>query len=55
MKDIQLDTESAFYKRIKEKQVDVLKSIPAIQNDVISKKESQNASTLVCLSGRGDI
>jgi penicillin amidase len=38
MEAIQLDTESAFYKRIKERQVEVLKSIPAIQQDAISKK-----------------
>ncbi|MDA3918310.1 MAG: penicillin acylase family protein [Deltaproteobacteria bacterium] len=38
MKAVQLDTESAFYKRIKEKEVDVLKRVPAIQNNEISKK-----------------
>jgi len=38
MEAIQLDTESDFYRRVKEKQVNVLKMIPAIQNDVISKK-----------------
>ena len=38
METIQLDTQSAFYKRIKELQVAVLKSIPAIQTDAISKK-----------------
>ncbi|MBU1194249.1 MAG: penicillin acylase family protein [Proteobacteria bacterium] len=38
MKDIQLDTESAFYQKIKAKQVEVLKKIPAIQKNEISKK-----------------
>lgn len=38
MKAIQLDTESAFYRRTKEKQIKVLKKIPAVQDSDISKK-----------------
>jgi len=38
MEAIQLDTESAFYKEIKEKQVAALKLIPEIQTDEVSKK-----------------
>jgi penicillin G amidase len=38
MEAIQLDTESAFYKRIKERQVAVLSQIPAVQADPVSKK-----------------
>ncbi len=38
MKSIQLDTQSAFYKKIKKRQVAVLKTIPAVQDTTISKK-----------------
>ncbi len=38
MKAIQLDTESAYYKNIRDKQVAVLKQIPAIQEDPVSRR-----------------
>jgi len=38
MKTIQLDTESLFYKKIKDKQVALLNTIPAVQEDAVSKK-----------------
>ncbi len=37
MQDIQLDTGSAFYKTIAAKQVDILKTIPEVQQDASSK------------------
>lgn len=38
MKTIQLDSESAFYKQIKNKQIDILETVRDIQGDAISKK-----------------
>ena len=38
MQDIQLDTASAFYKSIAEKQVAILKTIPELQSETRLKK-----------------